>query len=195
MILINSWQKKTSIKVTNMNNNTYIHKYLSKLIDENDVVCDMTVGNGNDTLFLCSKVNKVIGFDIQDEAINNTKLKTKGYNNVTLINDNHINVDKYINEKIKLFVFNLGYLPNSNSTIITKKDETLIAIKKAYDLLIDNGYLIVTFYIGHVGGLDEYYLIKKYIEENNIKVLEIYKENKKLLEPITYIIQKKKALN
>lgn len=173
-----------------MKNNTFVHKYIKSLINDTDTVADMTVGNGNDTVYLCSLANKVYGFDIQKEAINNTKIKTKDYSNLILIEDNHSNIDKYIKEKVKLFIFNLGYLPNSNSNIITKKDSTLIAFKKAYELLQNNGYIIITFYIGHNGGKDEYYCIDKYINDQQITVIEKYKENKNLLEPITYIIKK-----
>ena len=173
-----------------MKNNTFVHKYIKPLINKNDIVVDMTVGNGNDTLFLCGLAKEVIGFDIQKEAIEKTSLKTKEYNNLTLINDNHINIDKYLNKKIKLFIFNLGYLPNSDSNIITNKEDTLIAFKKAYDLLIDDGYIIITFYLGHIGGKDEYYLLDKYIKENNIRVIETYKEHKNLNEPVNYIIKK-----
>lgn len=174
-----------------MKNSTFVHKYISSLIDENDIVSDMTVGNGNDTLLLCKLAKKVYGFDIQEEAITKTKEKTKEYNNLILVKDNHTNVDLYIKEKIRLFIFNLGYLPNSDSKVITKKDETLIAFKKAYDLLDDNGYIVITFYLGHIGGKDEYYLLEKYIKNNKLNIVEIYKENKQLNEPITYIIKKK----
>lgn len=173
-----------------MNNNTFIHKYLDSLITNKDIVVDATVGNGNDTLLLCSKAKKVYGFDIQEEAIKRTREKTKDFNNVILINDNHSNVDKYIKEKINLAIFNLGYLPNSDSKIITKKEDTLLSFKKIYSLLKENGYLIITFYIGHIGGKDEYYFIDQYIKNTNIKIIEKYKENRKILEPITYIIKK-----
>lgn len=173
-----------------MNNNTFIHKYLDSLITNKDIVVDATVGNGNDTLLLCSKAKKVYGFDIQGEAIKRTREKTKDFNNVILINDNHSNVDKYIKEKINLAIFNLGYLPNSDSKIITKKEDTLLSFKKIYSLLKENGYLIITFYIGHIGGKDEYYFIDQYIKNTNIKIIEKYKENIKILEPITYIIKK-----
>lgn len=173
-----------------MNNNTFVHKYIKTLINKDDIVVDMTTGNGNDTLFLCSLAKKVYGFDIQNEAINNTSIKVKDYKNVVLINDNHANVDKYIKEKIKLFIFNLGYLPNSESKLVTNKYDTLEAFKKAYDLLEKDGYLIITFYIGHKGGKDEYYYLDQYINSKKILVLEKYKENKNILEPITYIIKK-----
>lgn len=173
-----------------MNNNTFIHKYIKSLINKDDIVADLTAGNGNDTLFLCSLAKKVYAFDIQKQAIENTKIKTKDYNNAVLINDNHSNLNKYISEKIKLAIFNLGYLPNSDSEIITNKDDTLSAFKKAYNLLDTNGYIVITFYIGHIGGKEEYYYIDKYIKDNNLNILNIYKEEKNLLEPITYIIKK-----
>lgn len=173
-----------------MNNNTFVHKYIKTLINKDDVVADMTAGNGNDTLFLCGLAKKVYAFDIQEEAITNTKNKVKDYDNVILINDNHINIDKYIKDSIKLAIFNLGYLPNSDSKLVTNKDETLIAFNKAYDLLNKDGYIVITFYIGHLGGKDEYYLIDKYIKDKKILVLDKYKENNNQLEPITYIIKK-----
>ena len=96
-----------------MNNNTFIHKYIKPLVSKDDICVDMTLGNGNDTLFLSSLAKKVIGFDIAIEAINNSKEKLKDVDNVILINDNHINVNSYVKEKVKLFIFNLGYLPHS----------------------------------------------------------------------------------
>ena len=175
-----------------MNNNTFVHKYIKGLIDENDEVVDMTMGNGFDTLFLANIAKKVTSFDINKQALINTYTKVKDKNNVRLILDDHINVDQYINNnnKIRLFLFNLGYLPNSDHTTITNKDSTLIAFKKAYDLLNNNGYIIITFYLGHDGGKSEYYLLDKYIQDNNIKILEKYRNYKNASEPITYIVKK-----
>ncbi len=173
-----------------MNNNTFVHKYIKGLLNKEDEVVDMTMGNGFDTLFLGEISKYVLSFDINAKAIKNTKEKIKDLNNIKLILDNHINVDKYLDHKVKLFLFNLGYLPNSEDHTITKKDETLIAFKKAYDLLLDDGYIIITFYIGHIGGKDEYYLLDSYIRNNNIKVIETYRAYRHYNEPITYIIRK-----
>ena len=173
-----------------MNNNTFIHKYLETLITKNDVVVDMTMGNGNDTYFLATKTKHVYSFDINDEALINTKERCESLNNITLIKDNHINVDNYIKDKVKLFIFNLGYLPYSKETTITKASDTLIAFKKAYNLLIDNGYIIITFYLGQSGGYDEYYSLDKYINDNNLCVIDSYQKHQSIDEPITYIIKK-----
>ena len=172
-----------------MNNNTFVHKYIKPLITLEDITVDMTIGNGNDTKLLCELSKKVIGFDINPQALINTKNRLVQYDNYELHLDNHINIDKYVKDKVKLIIFNLGYLPNSDDKTITKKDETLIAFKKAYDLLVDNGYLVISFYIGHIGGKDEYYLLDKYIKDNNLLILEKYRQDK-IDSPITYIIKK-----
>ena len=173
-----------------MNNNTFIHKYIKPLLNKNDNVVDMTLGNGNDTYFLSPLVNKVIAFDIDEKAINISKERCQKFNNIVYINDNHNNIDKYINEEISLFIFNLGYLPNSEIRFITNKDDTLIAYQKAYDLLKDKGYIIITFYLGHKGGKDEYYLLDKYIQKKRHLVLTKYLNYNHIDESITYIIQK-----
>ena len=173
-----------------MNNNTFVHKYIKSLISKDDISVDMTIGNGNDTKLLCELSKNVIGFDINPQALINTKNRLIDFCNYELYLDNHINIDKYVKERVKLIIFNLGYLPNSEDKTITKANDTLIAFKKAYDLLIDNGYIIISFYIGHIGGKDEYYLLDNYIKENNILVLEKYRQDK-IDSPITYIIKKR----
>ena len=50
-----------------------VKKICNENITKNDYVVDMTIGNGNDTLFLANISKKVFGFDIQDIAIKNTQ--------------------------------------------------------------------------------------------------------------------------
>ncbi len=172
-----------------MNNNTFVHKYIKPLIKKDDTVVDMTAGNGNDTLFLSELASKVYAFDISQEAIRRCKEKLKETDNVILIHDSHVNIDRYISEKVRLVIFNLGYLPNSDEKTITKAGETLIAFQKAYELLEDSGYLVITFYIGHRGGKDEYYLLNDYINKNRFHIYETYSQNR-IDSPITLIIRK-----
>ncbi len=173
-----------------MRTNTFVHKYLKGLITKEDTVVDMTAGNGNDALLLSRLAGKVIAFDISEEAIANTRERLGDADNVTLINDNHINIDRYLDGNIRLFIFNLGYLPHSDDPPVTKAEETLIAFKKAYELLSDNGYIVITFYRGHKGGLDEYYLLTDHFRNNDINVIERYEAHSSLSEPIVYVIKK-----
>lgn len=172
-----------------MNNNTFVHKYIRPLINKEDIVADMTAGNGNDTFFLAQYAKKVYAFDISEKAIRRSKERCIDYDNIVFICDNHINIDHYINEKIRLFIFNLGYLPSSDETRITQADETLTAFDKAYSLLKEKGYIVITFYIGHPGGKDEYYLLKDHINKNRLHIIEAYHQDK-IDSPITYIIRK-----
>ena len=171
-----------------MNNNTFVHKYLPTLISEEDVCVDMTAGNGNDTLFLCRHAGKVYAFDISEEAIRNTAERTKDFDNLVLIHDSHVNIDKYIKEKVRLFIFNLGYLPKGNTYSVTRAEDTLIAFKKAYGMLEEGGYIVITFYLGHKGGKDEYYLLKRYLENEKITIQESYRQDKPD-SPITVILR------
>lgn len=149
----------------------------------------MTMGNGNDTLFLCQRARKVYAFDISEEALVNTKKKLEGYDNYKLILDSHANSDKYIKEKCDLIIFNFGFLPNGKKYSVTEKHSSLIAVKNAYKQLRDNGYLVISFYIGHKGGKEEFYLIDEYIRQEKMFVLEKYRQDG-VDSPITYIIKK-----
>ena len=78
-----------------------------------------------------------------------------------------------------LFIFNLGYLPNSEETITTKAEETLLAFQKAYGLLREKGYIAITFYFGQEGGYDEYYKVMDYIKEKRLPIMETYRQDKR----------------
>ena len=97
---------------------TFSKKLLKEVIDKNSVVVDATAGNGNDTLFLAkTSAKKVYAFDIQTLAIDNTRKLIKEAeltDKCEIILDSHFEFDKYINEKIRAVVFNLGYLPNAD---------------------------------------------------------------------------------
>lgn len=172
-----------------MRTNTFVSSYISSLVSGSDICVDMTAGNGNDTLFLSKLARKVYAFDISEEAIRNTGKKITT-DNVILINDDHANVDRYICEKVRLFVFNLGYLPGSDESAVTRAESTLSAFRKAYDLLDDNGYIVMTFYKGHAGGLSEYQFMNTYFMENDISIVSGYRSYDHDLEPETVVIRK-----
>lgn len=173
-----------------MNNNTFLHKYLKPLIGKDDTVVDMTTGNGNDTLFLAQNAKTVIAFDISQLAIARSKERTKDFSNITFILDTHANVDRYVSRnEASLFVFNLGYLPNSEEKTSTHAEESLTAFRKAYELLKDKCHIAITFYLGQEGGYDEYYRISDYINKNRLQILETYFQHK-LNSPVTMILYK-----
>lgn len=128
-------------------------------IPPDGVLADFTMGNGNDTLFLCSLVpqGRVYAFDIQSEAVQNTKSKLCEHNvqNAELIADSHANADKYITCPIHGGMFNLGYRPGGDKNIHTMHQSTLKAVKIAMELLAPGAVLTVSVYPGHNEGKTE----------------------------------------
>ena len=126
-------------------------------VEEDGVAVDATVGNGEDTLFLSRLSRKVYAFDIQQEAIDNTRelLERNNRHNVELIKDSHENMDQYVREQPNLIVFNLGYLPDGNKTVTTQTDSTLIALRKSLEMVKINGLISIVMYWGHEEGKKE----------------------------------------
>lgn len=150
----------------------FAHELLLKTIKEGDTVIDATCGNGNDTLFLSELVGStghVYAFDVQKQAIDTTQtlLDEHKRNNVTLIHDSHALIERYVDESTTLAagVFNLGYLPRSDKTIITKPDSTITAIEKLLPLLRKNGLLVLVVYAGHPGGKEEKDAVLQFVSE------------------------------
>ena len=160
---------------------------------------DATLGNGFDLEFLVmqQKITKVYGFDIQEEAIHQSKKRIKdSEKSIQWIHDTHSNLDKYITEPLDIVLFNLGYLPGGDKTIVTEHEQTLCAIKKAIELLSDEGIMSIMTYPGHKEGALEDELIANYLQTQHTKELSILKlsvENVYKPCPKSYLIIKKRT--
>ncbi|MBR4256051.1 MAG: class I SAM-dependent methyltransferase [Clostridia bacterium] len=132
--------------------------FLAGKIKETDTLVDFTMGNGHDTAYLCSLVpdGKVYAFDIQKEAIENTRklLTEKGYNNAELILDSHANIAKYV-PSLKCGMFNLGYRPGGDKSVTTLTESTLKAVTDGINLMQKGGVLVISVYPGHAEGEKE----------------------------------------
>lgn len=144
------------------------HKhFLMPHIKRGCTAVDFTMGNGNDTLFLSRAVGpegKVYAFDIQQAAIDSTKkfLEASGApENYTLICDSHHKVKEYVEEKIRVGMFNLGFLPGGDKSITTLHETTIPAIQAAIELLERDGCLIIAVYPGHEEGAVEGKLVEE----------------------------------
>lgn len=140
----------------------YVHRIVTEHIKEGDLCIDATMGNGNDTLFLCQKVGetgKVLAFDIQDEAILHTKEKLAQelpFENYELILDSHSHLEQYADpESVSCILFNLGYLPGGDHQIATRPSTTLAALEQSLKLLKRGGILGICIYSGGDSGYEE----------------------------------------
>lgn len=183
-----------------LNNTVNISRsYMESYVKDGQVVLDATVGNGNDTLLLARKVGdtgKVYGFDIQARALEKAR-KTLKKNNlfkrVDLINDSHEDLRKYISCKLDFIIYNLGYLPSGDKTIITRAKSTVKSVEDSLYLLKENGLLLINSYIGHDGGLEENKEIEDILEKLDQKEYNVLKNNflnQKNNPPILYIIER-----
>ena len=133
----------------------------AQVLEEGDRAIDATMGNGYDTLRLCSLVGEtgmVYAFDVQPEAIESTraKLEDAGVSKrARLILSGHQNVKEYIREEVQLAVFNLGWLPGIEHAIRTRSETTLQAVNACLDLLTPGGVLTICIYPGHEEGKEE----------------------------------------
>ena len=129
------------------------HDFLSQVITPEDIVVDATMGNGYDTLFLAKLAKQVYAFDIQEQALEKTsqRIQEAGLSNVDLILQGHETVDQYVTE-VKAAIFNPGYLPSADKSIITQPQTTLEALEKLCQVLVKGGRIAIMIYYGHEGG-------------------------------------------
>jgi tRNA G37 N-methylase Trm5 len=176
----------------------YGHALLKEIIKKDDLVIDMTAGNGNDTLFLAQCSNHVLAFDILKEAIDQTRkrLDDHGIHHVTLIQDSHEYIRKYLKIAPKAFIFNLGYLPGFDKTLTTMTQSTLMALKESIELLKEEGLIVITLYPGHQEGQKEALAIESYLKSLPAKRFTVttYKVLNRALAPFNITIYKHKGV-
>ena len=153
-----------------MNTLSLVHEQLERFIQKGNTVIDATAGNGRDTVFLCGLVGqegKVLAFDIQPQAVENTKkrLAETGWSeNTEVILDSHANMGKYAQSgTVDCIVFNLGWLPGGDHTIFTRPDSTIAAIEAGLELLRDGGLMCISIYYGGASGYEERDALLEYI--------------------------------
>ncbi|KRG16088.1 class I SAM-dependent methyltransferase [Lederbergia galactosidilytica] len=185
---------------------TYVRSLLAKAVMRDNIVVDATVGNGHDTVFLAKlvgKTGKVYGFDIQAQAIEQTmnRLETENLSgSVQLFQTGHEHVACYLptehHGQIAAAIFNLGYLPKGNKTIVTKPETTLSAIEQLLPLLKVGGILVLVVYHGHEGGAAERDALLEYVSalnQESFHVLQYAFLNQRNHPPFVLAIEKKRG--
>lgn len=177
---------------------------LRSFCSEGDIAIDATCGNGNDTLYLSKLVGEngqVFAFDIQEQAIENSKrrlLENQAAENVTFFHASHDLMMKSLPEtvigRVSAAIFNLGYLPGSDKSITTKGSSTIDAIKQLLQLLKPEGIIILVIYHGHEEGKREKELVLDFVKKLDQKqahVLQYEFINQKNDPPFVIAIEKR----
>lgn len=176
---------------------------MENVINDGDIAIDATCGNGHDTLFLTGLVGEkgyVYSFDIQEQAIIKTRERLKKHQaeeRVTLVQDSHAQLAKYISQvhqsQIKGAIFNLGYLPGSDKTVVTTPKETLSSIEQLLSFLQQGGIIVLVIYHGHAGGKQEKDALMEYVaslDQKSFKVLQYSFINQRNTPPFIIAIEK-----
>ncbi|MFZ0566112.1 MAG: class I SAM-dependent methyltransferase [Chlamydiales bacterium] len=134
--------------------------YWQKWVSPGDKVIDATVGNGHDTLFLAKLLKgkgKLIGYDIQPQAIAQTKkrLESLSENERSIVSLHLMSHSQFSESGVKLIVYNLGYLPGGDKSITTLAETSLDSLKAALPILAPSGKISMTCYPGHPEGKRE----------------------------------------
>lgn len=175
----------------------YVKTLLQRTISAGDIVIDATAGNGYDTLFLSQLVGytgHVYAFDVQKTAIDATLLRLGEMRaHATVIHAGHELIDEYVTKEISAAVFNLGYLPGADHSIITKSKTTITAIKSCLKLLKVGGLVVLVVYHGHEGGDDERDALIDYLQslpQSFVNVLKYDFINQQNYPPFVLAIEK-----
>jgi SAM-dependent methyltransferase len=144
------------------------HLFLRNFVHDGHAAVDATCGNGHDTLLLARLVGDhghVWGFDIQRQAISETGRRlaeAELSSRVTLLHTGHEELTQHVAVPVQVVLFNLGYCPGGDRSIITRPETTGIALDQSLELLAAGGIVVITVYPGHSGGEDEQLVVENW---------------------------------
>ncbi len=185
---------------------TYSHRFLSGHLRPGDWALDGTAGNGHDTLFLARAVGvqgRVFAFDIQPHAIAATtsRLQDAGVlERCQLFLAGHETLADHLpavaKGRLRAAMFNLGYLPKSDTPIITRPETTVAALQSLEEWLAPGGVISVFCYLGHDGGGDEGAAVAAYCQGlawEQWRVLQYSFSNQPTNATVLYLLERRQG--
>ena len=151
-----------------------VQDYLAAHLPHAALCIDATCGNGGDTAFLCRLVGpegRVLGFDIQPEAIASTRarLETQGLA-AELFCDSHANLLHHVRPgTADIVMFNFGWLPGADHGVFSRAQSSIPALEAALEALRPGGVLSAILYSGKVIGSDEKTEILQWMRSRPLK--------------------------
>ncbi|WP_322923081.1 tRNA (mnm(5)s(2)U34)-methyltransferase [Paenibacillus campi] len=171
------------------------------------VAIDATAGTGADTLMLARAAGPkghIFSFDIQQAALDRTLERLSRYTGeplatVTPVLASHERMREHIpvalHGKLQAVMFNLGYLPTGDHSIITVPASTLPALELALELLSPRGILTIVLYPGHAGGAEEAALVQQWAASLPVWRAQciVYRQLQRSDAPYLIAIERKKG--
>ncbi|MFB9756964.1 class I SAM-dependent methyltransferase [Ectobacillus funiculus] len=177
---------------------------LQMAVKDGSYAVDATIGNGHDTAFLAQLVGeagKVFGFDIQEQAILNTQARLTEQNLLSraiLFHESHGRLLEMLPADAKGnvtgAVFNLGYLPGGDKSIVTKPNSTIDAIEQLLQIMAPEGIIVLVIYHGHEEGQAERDVVVEFamnLDQQMVHVLRYEFINQSNHPPFIIAIEKR----
>ena len=174
---------------------------VEEVLGNGDLAVDATAGKGQDTLFLARAVGpqgRVIAFDIQRQALEITGALLQENNlahRVRLLCKGHETMAAHVEGPAAAVMFNLGYLPGGERSIVTRPHTTRLALAAALELLRPGGVVTLVLYSGHPQGAEEKKAVLNYcrnLEGARYGVLHCRVLNRRLAPPELLAVTKLK---
>lgn len=146
----------------------YARELVSRVLAPGGYAVDATCGNGYDTVFLAGLVGqsgRVLAMDVQEQALENTHRRLQEAtldSRVRLVRASHSEVSLYLDAPPDVSMFNLGYLPGGDKSLITRPETTIAALQGILGILKKGGLVSIVVYTGHPGGRAEYEALQHY---------------------------------
>ena len=142
------------------------HRFARRVVSVGDLAVDATAGNGFDTALLCELVGergRVISIDRQPAAVAATRLRIErmGFGSrCVVVEDDHQYLTQILEaqaagKRPSIVMFNLGYLPGGDKTVVTEPGSTVAALHAALDAIQPGGAVSIVVYRGHEGASEE----------------------------------------
>ena len=154
-----------------------VQDFLAARLADPRLCIDATCGNGGDTAFLCRLVGKegrVLGFDIQPEAIASTRARLEQAGvpagQYALHCDSHAHLLQYVQPgTADAVMFNFGWLPGADHGVFSHAQSSIPALEAALEALRPGGVLSAILYSGKVIGSDEKTEILQWMRSRPLK--------------------------
>ena len=181
-----------------LNTLSMVHDFLTRTVKAGSVCVDATAGKGRDTALLCrltGKAGRVLAFDIQEEAIRQTRalLEAEGLS-AEVVLDSHANLEQYAEPgTVDCVVFNFGRLPGGDPAVFTRAETSVAALEASLRVLKPGGAVAIALYYGGANGYGERDAVMTWLEtldDRKFSVLRCDWANRRNDPPVPIFIWK-----
>ena len=155
----------------------FVQDYLAAHLPHPKLCIDATCGNGGDTAFLCGLTapeGRVLGFDIQPEAIASTRkhLEQLGVpaSRYELHCQSHADLLQVVQPgTADAVMFNFGWLPGAYHAVFSTASSSIPALQAALEAVRPGGVVSAILYSGQVIGTNEKQTVLEYLRALPLK--------------------------